>query len=404
MSDSFVIPPSAEDGETAVVARVAYLFGVMAESVVAASGGFSGAAVYCVQTADNQRYALKQVQDPSPRSLQRLRWQHELINSAVMLRSVPLPQPLSAATGDIRLHSSHLAFDSLSSTLWTAEPWLPGYPADASAISDRHLTNASHALNEIYTAFSDTVLRTGGNERYRIEFNRSNALKTRIEILRSLLNGELEELLKTMEADPDTTFRHLARTICAALSRHIRRLYEQCCELAAREFRLQPVLKDVWSAHVLFTGSDVTGIIDLNASDTDSICCDLSRLQRSWFGSNIGRIQNWVEVFSSIRPLDKPERQLLSALDGCTVLLSPLNWLRRRRDDLEATENQRLHPLGRMLKTVKEPETPGKLLSTPAPGYPITTASARDSLCSSMIIDRLKRLSGVAEAYESVVF
>ena len=53
-----------------------------------------------------------------------------------------------------------------------------------------------------------------------------------------------------------------------------------CRALAAAP--LQPVLRDVWHAHVLFAGERISAVIDLHAAGIDAPATDLARLLGSW--------------------------------------------------------------------------------------------------------------------------
>lgn len=95
-------------------------------------------------------------------------------------------------------------------------------------------------------------------------------------------------------------------------------------------FALQPVIRDIWRAHVLFTGSTVTGMIDLTSAASDHVALDVTRLLRSWYGAGNTKIEMAVNEFQTMRPFNANERRLLQTFDASTVLLSPVTWLRRR--------------------------------------------------------------------------
>ena len=65
---------------------------------------------------------------------------------------------------------------------------------------------------------------------------------------------------------------------------------------------------------------------------SDHVTVDVTRLIRSWFGSDVSRVRDAVEGFQSLRTLNADEQRLMKVLDATTVLLSPVTWLRRRMD------------------------------------------------------------------------
>jgi homoserine kinase type II len=91
---------------------------------------------------------------------------------------------------------------------------------------------------------------------------------------------------------------------------------------------LQPCIRDVWHDHVLFTGEQVSGLIDFGAMRVDNIACDIARLVGSFVADDVPKWSAAVAAYSSIRPLSDSERELVAAFDQSTVLLGGLNWVR----------------------------------------------------------------------------
>src|SRR5207237_4695271 len=87
--------------------------------------------------------------------------------------------------------------------------------------------------------------------------------------------------------------------------------------LAHRDLPLpvQPCLCDVWHDHVLFTGDDVTGLIDYGAVKEDNVAADLARLLGSLVGDDRALYEMGLDAYAAVRPLAEQERQLVPLLD-----------------------------------------------------------------------------------------
>ena len=65
---------------------------------------------------------------------------------------------------------------------------------------------------------------------------------------------------------------------------------------------VQPCIRDIWHDHVLFTGDEVTGIIDFGAMDIDTPATDVARL----LGSLVGDDEAGWRTASSAYSADSP--------------------------------------------------------------------------------------------------
>jgi homoserine kinase type II len=99
---------------------------------------------------------------------------------------------------------------------------------------------------------------------------------------------------------------------------------------------LQPAIRDIHHDHVLFTGDEVTGLIDFGAMRIDTPLTDIARLVGSLVGDNTPARRAAFNVYSEFRPLAEGDERLIDWLDGTALVIAAHNWLRwlyiERRD------------------------------------------------------------------------
>jgi homoserine kinase type II len=105
---------------------------------------------------------------------------------------------------------------------------------------------------------------------------------------------------------------------------------------------LQPAIRDVWHDHVLFTGDEVSGLVDFGALRIDTPLADVARLVGSLAGDDLPARDHALAAYHALRPLSDQDRTLIDLLDRSGVLLAGFSWLewlyldRRTFDDLPA--------------------------------------------------------------------
>ena len=77
---------------------------------------------------------------------------------------------------------------------------------------------------------------------------------------------------------------------------------------------------------------------------------------RSWYGTDVAKIQKSMEEYQSLRILNASELRLLQVLDASTVLLSPVTWLRRRMESCD-TANVSNEVIARLVELTIVAET-----------------------------------------------
>lgn len=308
------------------LAQVLEAFDLPLLDAQAVGGGFSGARVWRVKTASEQWVAVRCSELVDAESLDRgiaiSRWmifaREHGCDWAPALWKVKFSQR-AAAAGDYLL----LQPDGI----WKVEAWMPGLPVPATP-SPTQLQNAFAMLQQLHqTARSwaldeASAIGVKGNGGLRLAVSTSPGLQRRLQIGQQLQSEELARLLASAAKDPDSDFRRLAEQLGRVLRQRLNRLVAQLQSLATASFTLQPVLRDLWYPHVLFSGDHVTGVIDWNAAASDHPAFDYSRLLASWYGPQaIHQLpEHWTKL----------DRRLFEVCLEATLLLSPVTWLSRR--------------------------------------------------------------------------
>lgn len=333
-----MIPRDVADNANA--ARAAALYGVEIRTLVPVGGGFSGACIFKVEDSSGALFALRRTPASDAMPVQRY---CELVSVLREVSSrgcsvIPVPlrhQLLSRGMSGTSVTPLFANLD-LSQTriragefVWQMEPWMPGEPAQGYPTSTQ-LVSTLETL-ALFHRIAAAVVQAGSiHQTLRVIRDSSPGIGRRMAIVSELSSGLLVSLKKAADHDPDAEFRSCAKRLCAALEFWLPWLTRQLSEVAGMSYPLQPVIRDLWRPHVLFTDERVTGIIDLNAMATDHVGLDVTRLFRSWFGADVDRIRDAAGQFAVHRSLDASERRLFTVLDASTVLLSPVTWLRRR--------------------------------------------------------------------------
>jgi Ser/Thr protein kinase RdoA (MazF antagonist) len=129
--------------------------------------------------------------------------------------------------------------------------------------------------------------------------------------------------------------RDRARAIFAAT--HGARALERVAARVPSPARVQAVLRDVTSDHVLYRQADsavVAGVIDFHAAAIDTPATDLARLLGSWRPAcDHGRWEAALAAYEAVRPLEVSERLDVAWLDATGVIFGLDHWFRWTLDE-----------------------------------------------------------------------
>jgi homoserine kinase type II len=235
---------------------------------------------------------------------------HAVLRHAADRGITVLPLPIVARDGS--------SFVAHAGYLWELTPWLPGAADYDRAPSDDKLRAAMTALAQFHVATADFKLATTDT---------APAITRRLARLHQLTHGGIQDLSRAITSAPSPELGALAQEFIAILPRAVPHAVAQLEPLTGVPLRLQPCIRDIWHDHVLFTGNEVTGLVDFGALDIDTPATDIARLLGSLVGDDVTGWQTGLAAYSAIRPLSQQETLAVFALDASGIILAGCNWI-----------------------------------------------------------------------------
>jgi homoserine kinase type II len=249
---------------------------------------------------------------PAP---ERLQFIHSVLDHVARRGLSFIPVPIRTATGESFLrHAGHL---------WELAPWMPGTADYERAPSSAKLHAAMVALAQVH--ISTCNLPIAATQRVA---GATPAISRRLSRLQELTHGGHQQLARAIDETIWPELVPLARRFLAALPVAVPRALAQLEPLEKLSFPLQLCLRDIWHDHVLFTGNEVTGIVDFGAVDIDTPATDIARLLGSLARDDATAWQTSLTAYATVRPLTENELQAVTALDTSGTLLAGCNWIR----------------------------------------------------------------------------
>lgn len=270
------------------------------------AGGLSGARVWKCQSGLFGALCLRQWSPTHPTQA-RLQFIHDALGRASE-RLAFIPKVFRDRSGN----SSWLVGDCL----WEVTQWMPGQANYIRQPSPIKLRSAVEALVELHDVWFDFC-----NER-----NVSPTTTQRTKMLTEWLEiGDLVERVGASVRGP------VEAAACMSTIRmlHSRgpRLLDELRRANAAPVLLHPVLRDIWSDHLLFDGDRVSGIIDFGTVRMDEPAADLARMLGSLHPFEIDVRMRALEAYNQGRGEHSVEPERVELLDRSGTLLTALQWM-----------------------------------------------------------------------------
>jgi Ser/Thr protein kinase RdoA (MazF antagonist) len=297
----------------AIVREYPAIFQPTRTESLGSAGGMSGAQFWRIESPQGTLVLRRWPNEhPSP---ERLRFIHRVLFHATDRGISILPRPVRTATGE-----SFVLFDGY---LWELAPWMPGIADYERSPNKQKLGAAMTALAKFHAAVID--FPTMGLPQVA---GAPPAIARRLERLRELSRRGTNELAQAINVDIWPELAPLSRRFLDAIPGCLPRAIARLVPLSNVALAVQPCIRDIWHDHVLFTGNDVTAIIDFGAMDIDTPATDVARLLGSLVGDDEAGWQAGVSAYSTMRPLSNDEERAAKALDSSSDVLAGCNWIR----------------------------------------------------------------------------
>ncbi|MFK7769420.1 MAG: phosphotransferase enzyme family protein [Mariniblastus sp.] len=300
------------------------------------AGGFSGAQIWKIRTS-GQSYCLRRW-PPSHPDRQRLEWINLVLVHVSNNGCPEISVPINDKSGNRFLQRFNF--------FWELAPWMPGTADFDLEPNDNRLANAMDCLARFHLASAQVNL----------DFRPSPGIESRIRQLNDVPKS-LSRIGRSAMGASDhglpTSLFLLRDKVVSQGAQLARELHQQLSPFQKISVPVQPVIRDIWHDHVLFSGDVVTGLVDFGAMQMDMVDMDISRLLGSLIGNEVARWDGALDAYRSVRKLPI-DFDCILALDRCAVLLGSTNWLNwllvedRKFESPESIDRRVTHLLNRI--------------------------------------------------------
>jgi len=326
-----------------------------------ASAGMSGSSVFLVSSSESlgstagvaaqlDRFILKNFTWET--STPHAQWVHGLM---IHLRS----QGVCQVAEVMRSQAGETIVIDPSGTLWELVRFMPGGP-----LRQPSLTQAAAAL-ETLAKLHIAATRLAPGPRIGLSPGEAHRTIQAVQLLHNPWQQRRDAIWhkqqslqprhgKTVRPDRWPLIERMDAAIAIFAAFNGKEALEQMIKRKPCPLPLTPVLRDLWSDHMLFTKSphspthSPSAIIDFHAAGIDTPATDLARLLGSWQSPSSDKkatlVVAWQEAiaaYAAVRPLCNGERGLLSTLHFTGIVIGLDNWFRwTLQEDRTFTDSQ----------------------------------------------------------------
>ncbi len=283
------------------------------------SNGFSGAQIWKINAHQTQPLCLKHYRSDSL-SVNLLDGIHRVLIHAFNEGCEFVAKPMRLEDGFTTVVAGPPG--SPTAGLWELSNWVPG--TAACSFNDPQIKSAFASIAQFHKAAAQVNLAFGPSPNLDL---RQTQLSKLVRPDSPMLDQASDKL---KNSSIDDTLRGPLRTIVDLLQRvpqaHIASLRARLSEFATEDLPLHPVVRDLRAEHLLFTGDQLTGLVDFDAMQMDSVAYDLSRLTSS-MRLNESQLHLALSTYHAARPIQAAEASLIQLLTSISRLLAPLSWV-----------------------------------------------------------------------------
>ncbi len=231
---------------------------------------------------------------------------------------------------------------------WQLEPWMPGIADFWSNPNENRLRSAARRLAEWHRGAASFIPQRSEAEWFTCRNQaESPAVRERLERVRHLQHGGIRRLKTSLPSNGRCEFHDIGRHILELFPKAAPAVEAALAVARHSPFKLQPCLRDIWHDHVLYTGDQVTGLIDASACRRENVATDLARLLGSLVEDEPNGWEIALEEYQRHSPLTATELALVRILDLSMVLLAGITWLSRSYIEKEPVADNE-HVVSRM--------------------------------------------------------